>query len=189
VTGYACADLTRAATVRLDGSPATPLGEPGRDVTASIASVSDLARIMGANQALGVLQSQVHATTAYLKSRKQFGVTLNTFQALTFRAADMYVSLEMAESMVDWATMTIAAGDPEAVADAADRVGLTIGRTGRHIGQEAIQMHGGIGMTAELAVGVGTAHVEVLGQWLGNAHHHLTRLAERVDGHVLVEVV
>ena len=52
---------------------------------------------MGANQALGVMQSQVRATTDYLTSRKQFGVTLNTFQALTFRAADMYVSLELAQ--------------------------------------------------------------------------------------------
>ena len=122
-TGYAAADLTRAASVRFDGSAATPLGEPGRDLRPSIATISDLTRIMGANQALGVMQSQVRATTDYLKSRKQFGVTLNTFQALTFRAADMYVSLELAHSMVDWATMTIAGGDRDVVADAADRVG------------------------------------------------------------------
>ena len=92
VTGYAAADLTRAASVRFEASAATPLGEPGRDLSPSIATISDLTRIMGANQALGVMQSQVRATTDYLKSRKQFGVTLNTFQALTFRAADMYVS-------------------------------------------------------------------------------------------------
>ncbi len=188
-TGYAAADLTRAASVRFDGSAATPLGEPGRDLSASIATISDLTRIMGANQALGVMQSQVRATTDYLKSRKQFGVTLNTFQALTFRAADMYVQLELAHSMVDWATMTIAGGDPEVVADAADRVGLTIAQAGRHIGQEAIQLHGGIGMTAEYAVGVGSAHLEVLDQWLGNGPHHLRRLAERVTDHELVDAL
>ena len=76
-----------------------------------------------------------------------------------------------------------------AVADAADRVGLQVSRTGRHIGQEAIQLHGGIGMTAEYAVGVGTAHLEVLDQWLGNAPHHLGRLSERVTDHGLVEVL
>jgi alkylation response protein AidB-like acyl-CoA dehydrogenase len=188
-SGYAAADLTRAATVRLDGSAATPLGEPGRDVSPSIATISDLTRIMGANQALGVMQSQVRATTDYLRSRKQFGVTLNTFQALTFRAADMYVSLELAHSTVDWGTMTIAGGDREAVADAADRVGLQVSRAARHIGQEAIQLHGGIGMTAEYAVGVGTAHLTVLEQWLGNAGHHLTRLAARVTGHEMVDAV
>ncbi len=188
-TGYAAADLTRAASVRFAGSAATPLGAPGRDLAPSIATISDLTRIMGANQALGVMQSQVRATTDYLKSRKQFGVTLNTFQALTFRAADMYVSLELAHSMVDWATMTIAGGDREVVAEAADRVGLQVSRAGRHIGQEAIQLHGGIGMTAEYAVGVGTAHLEVLDQWLGNAPHHLSRLAGRVTDHELVEAL
>lgn len=188
-TGYAAADLTRAASVRFAGSAATPLGAPGRDLAPSIATISDLTRIMGANQALGVMQSQVRATTDYLKSRKQFGVTLNTFQALTFRAADMYVSLELAHSMVDWATMTIAGADREVVAEAADRVGLQVARSGRHIGQEAIQLHGGIGMTAEYAVGVGTAHLEVLDQWLGNAPHHLSRLAGRVTDHELVEAL
>ncbi len=188
-TGYATADLTRAASVRFEASAATALGEPGRDLSPSIATISDVTRIMGANQALGVMQSQVRATTDYLRSRKQFGVTLNTFQALTFRAADMYVSLELAHSMVDWATMTIAAGDPEAVADAADRVGLQVSRAGRHIGHEAIQLHGGIGMTAEYAVGVGTAHLAVLDQWLGNGAHHLARLAARVTDHDLVEAL
>ncbi len=188
-TGYAAADLTRAARVRFDASPAVPLGEPGRDLGPSIATISDLTRIMGANQALGVLQSQVRATTDYLKSRTQFGVTLNTFQALTFRAADLYVSLELAHSMVDWATMTIAAGDRDLVADAADRVGLQISRAGRHIGQEAIQLHGGIAMTAEYSVGVGTAHLVVLEQWLGNGHHHLTRLSGRVTDHEMVEAL
>ncbi|GAB3019046.1 acyl-CoA dehydrogenase [Nocardioides flavus (ex Wang et al. 2016)] len=189
VTGYAAADLTRAASVRFDASDATPLGEPGRDLRASVATIADLTRIMGANQALGVMESQVRATTDYLKSRKQFGVTLNTFQALTFRAADMYVSLELATSVVDWATMTIAGGDRHAVADAADRAGLQVSRAGRHIGQEAIQLHGGIGMTAEYAVGVGTAHLEVLDQWLGNGLHHLSRLSARVTDHDLVEAL
>ena len=188
-TGYAAADLTRAASVRFVASAATPLGEPGRDRSPSIATISDLTRIMGANQALGVMQGQVRATTDYLKSRTQFGVTLNTFQALTFRAADMYVQLELTHSVVDWATMTIAGGDRDAVADAADRVGLQVARAGRHIGQEAIQLHGGIGMTAEYAVGVGTAHLEVLDQWLGNAPHHLARLSGRVTDHDLVEAL
>ena len=188
-TGYAAADLSRAASVHFDSSAAAPLGDPGRDLRSSIATISDLTRIFGANQALGVMQSQVRATTDYLTSRKQFGVTLNTFQALNFRAADMYVSLELAHSMVDWSTMTIASGDRHLVADAADRVGLTVSRAGRHIGQEAIQLHGGIGMTAEYAVGVGTAHLVVLDQWLGNAGHHLSRLSDRVDDHELVEAL
>lgn len=182
-TDYAVFDGSRAARVELSETAAVPLGEPGVDLSATIATISDITRIMGANQALGVMQAQVAATNDYLKSRKQFGVTLNTFQALTFRAADMYVSLELAHSLVDWATMVVASGSQEDIADAADRVGLQVTRAGKHIGQEAIQLHGGIAMTAEYSVGVGTAHLAVLELWLGGAQHHLTRLADRVADH------
>ncbi len=113
VTDYAVYDGSRAARVDLDGTPATPLGEAGRDLTGSIATVLDLARVMAANQSLGAMRTALSATTDYLKSRKQFGVTLNTFQDLTFRAADMYVSLELTQSLVDWATMVVTTGDAE----------------------------------------------------------------------------
>lgn len=186
---YAVFDGSRAARVELAGAAAVPLGEPGRDLTATIATISDITRIMGANQALGVMQAQVAATNDYLKNRKQFGVTLNTFQALTFRAADMYVSLELTHSLVDWATMVVGSGSQEDIADAADRVGLQVSRASRHIGQEAIQLHGGIAMTAEYSVGVGTAHLGVLELWLGGAQHHLTRLAARVTDHGEVEAL
>jgi alkylation response protein AidB-like acyl-CoA dehydrogenase len=186
---YPVFDGSRAARVELSRTAAVPLGEPARDLTTTIATLSDITRIMGANQALGVMQAQVVATNNYLRSRKQFGVTLNTFQALTFRAADMYVSLELAHSMVDWATMVVAAGSRDDIADAADRVGLQVARASRHIGQEAIQLHGGIAMTAELAVGVGTAHLGMLELWLGGAQHHLTRLADRVTDHGEVEAL
>jgi alkylation response protein AidB-like acyl-CoA dehydrogenase len=187
-TGYRTHDGGRAAKVTFDATPATPLGTAD-DRTDVIAQVLDIARVTACNEAVGAMEVALHTTSEYLKSRKQFGVTLNTFQALTFRAADMYVSLELAHSTVDWATMTIGGGDREVVADAADRVGLQVSRAARHIGQEAIQLHGGIGMTAEYAVGVGTAHLTVLEQWLGNAGHHLTRLAARVTDHEMVDAV
>ncbi len=182
-TDYAAYDGTRVAQVVLDGTAATPLGEAGLDVTASIATVLDIGRVMIANQALGAMQFLLPATTDYLKSRKQFGVTLNTFQALTFRAADMYVSLELAHSLVEWATMVVAAGDPAAVADAAARVSLQVSKAGRHIGQEAIQLHGGIGMTAEYAVGSYVAHLTALDHLLGDGGFHLRGLSATVTDH------
>ena len=188
-TDYAVFDGSRAARVELSDTSAVALGEPGRDLAATLATVSDITRIMGANQALGVMQAQIAATNDYLKSRKQFGVTLNTFQALTFRATDMYVSLELTHSLVDWATMVIASGSKADIADAADRVGLQVSRASRHIGQEAIQLHGGIAMTAEYSVGVGTAHLGVLELWLGGAQHHLTRLSDRVTDHDEIEAL
>jgi len=146
--GYATHDGGRAARVSLDSTPAEPLGEAGVDLTPTIAAVLDIARVMACNEAVGAMEVALDATTSYLTSRKQFGVTLNTFQALNFRAADMYVSLELAKSVTLWATMVIAAGKPEAMAEAASRAALQVSRAGRHIGQEAIQLHGGIGMTA-----------------------------------------
>ena len=179
-TGYATYDGTRAARVSFDGTAATPLGEPGLDVTASIATVQDITRVMAANQALGAMQFLLPTTTEYLRSRKQFGVPLSTFQALTFRAADMYVSLELTHSMVDWATMVVAKGDPVEVADAARRVSLQVSTAGRHVGQEAIQLHGGIAMTMEYSVGMVTAHLTALDHLLGDGGHHLRELAGAV---------
>ena len=186
-SSYATYDGGRAARVVLDGTAATPLGEPGLDVTSSIATVHDIGRVMAANQALGAMQTQLKATTEYLTSRKQFGVTLNNFQALTFRAADMYTSLELTHSLVAWATMVVAAGDPVEVADAAARVGLQVSRGGRHIGQEAIQLHGGIGMTAEFRVGMITAHLTWLDHLLGDGNHHRATLMSTVTEHDAID--
>jgi alkylation response protein AidB-like acyl-CoA dehydrogenase len=182
-TGYPTYDGGRAATVTFDDTAASPLGEPGLDVTASIAAVQDITRVMAANQALGALQFLLPTTTDYLRSRKQFGVPLSTFQSLTFRAADMYVSLELTQSMVDWATMVVAGGDAEAVADAAARVSLQVSTAGRHIGQEAIQLHGGIAMTMEYSVGMYTAHLTALDHLLGDGGHHLRALAADITSY------
>ncbi|HCB06790.1 MAG TPA: acyl-CoA dehydrogenase [Nocardioides bacterium] len=190
--GYAAYDGTRAARVTFEATAATPLGEPGLDVTASIATVQDITRVMAANQALGALQFLLPTTTEYLRSRKQFGVPLSTFQALTFRAAEMYVSLELAHSMVDWATMVVAQsstgqGDPQAVADAARRVSVQISTSGRHVGQEAIQLHGGIAMTMEYSVGMYVAHLTVLDHLLGDGTHHLRDLAGAVTTYAALD--
>jgi alkylation response protein AidB-like acyl-CoA dehydrogenase len=182
-TGYPTYDGTRAAKVAFDGTVATPLGEAGLDVTASISTVQDITRVMAANQALGAMQSLLPTTTEYLRSRKQFGVPLSTFQALTFRAADMYVSLELTHSMVDWATMVVAKGDPVEVADAARRVSVQVSSGGRHVGQEAIQLHGGIAMTMEYSVGMVMAHLTALDHLLGDGGHHLRELADAVTSY------
>ena len=181
--GYPTYDGSRAAQVSFDGTAATPLGEAGLDVTASISTVQDIARVMAANQALGAMQFLLPTTTDYLRNRKQFGVPLSTFQALTFRAADMYVSLELTHSMVDWATMVVAKGDPTEVADAARRVSLQASTAGRHVGQEAIQLHGGIAMTMEYSVGMYMAHLTALDHLLGDGSHHLRQLADAVTAY------
>ena len=185
--GYPTYDGGRAARVALDATAATPLGEAGADLTATIATVQDITRIMAGNQALGAMQTLLKATTDYLKSRKQFGVTLNTFQALTFRAADMYTSLELTHSLVDWSTMVVAAGSPDEVAAAAARASLQVSRGGRHIGQEAIQLHGGIAMTAEYNVGMFVAHLTALDHLLGDGNHQVGVLSSKVGDYDLID--
>jgi alkylation response protein AidB-like acyl-CoA dehydrogenase len=185
-SGYRTHDGGRAAKVTFDASPATPLGSAD-DRTGVIARVLDIARVAACNEAVGAMEFALHTTSEYLKSRKQFGVTLNTFQALTFRAADMYVSLELARSIVLWATMVLAEGSGEEAAVAASRASLQVSRAGRHIGQEAIQLHGGIGMTAEYSIGSYTSRLTALDHLLGDGNHHLGALAAGVRGYDEVE--
>lgn len=129
-------------------------------------------------EALGAMEESLRLTSEYLKSRKQFGVTLNTFQTLTQRAADMYVSLELARSMSLYAAMSISDGvlDPTVAA----RAKLQIARSGRHISQEAIQLHGGIGVTAEYPVAHYAARLTAINHTLGSAEDQVRVLAGQI---------
>jgi alkylation response protein AidB-like acyl-CoA dehydrogenase len=180
---YRTFDGRRGAQIDLSGTPAQPLGEPV-DATRQIERA--VIRIQSAlcAEAVGAMEEALRLTTEYLKTRKQFGVTLNTFQTLTQRAADMYVSLEMARSMSHYAAMSIADGNFDPVI--ASRAKLQIGRSGRHIGQEAIQLHGGIGMTAEYPVGHYTARLTAIEQTLGSSDDHLRVLTGRVGDYGVV---
>jgi alkylation response protein AidB-like acyl-CoA dehydrogenase len=185
--GYRTHDGGRAARLAFDGTSATPLGAAGADATTAIASALDAARIAAGMEAVGAMEFALSATSEYLRSRKQFGVPLKTFQALTFRAADMYVSLELAHSVALWATMVLASGSAEEVSDAAARSGLQVSRASRHVGQEAIQLHGGIAMTAEYSVGSYRSHLTALDHLLGDGQFHLSRLAAGIGDHEEVD--
>lgn len=183
-TGYRTHDGTRAANVRFDNTPAVALGAGG-DRTAAIETALAVARIAYSHEAIGAMDTALRTTTEYLKTRKQFGVTLNKFQALTFRAADMYVSLELARSLALWASMVQEAGGD--VVQAADRARLQVSRAGRHIGKEAIQLHGGIGVTAEYSVGHYTSRLTAIDHLLGDGDWAVARLAENVASYETVD--
>ncbi|BBY18868.1 acyl-CoA dehydrogenase family protein [Mycolicibacterium litorale] len=182
-TPYRTFDGQRGAQLDLDGVAAQPLGAGG-DATDAISRT--LVRLQSAlcAEALGAMEEALRLTTEYLTSRKQFGVTLSKFQTLTQRAADMYVSLELARSMTYYAAMSVADGnfDPAIAA----RAKLQIGRSGRHIAQEAIQLHGGIGVTAEYPVGHYAARLTAIDNTLGSA---LDQLHVLIDGLGDYEVV
>jgi alkylation response protein AidB-like acyl-CoA dehydrogenase len=188
-TGYRTHDGTRAAHVRFEGTPAQQLGDSGSpthpDGTAAIERALAEARIAYAHEAIGAMDTALRTTAEYLKTRKQFGVTLNKFQALTFRAADMYVSLELARSLALWASMVQQAGGD--VVQAADRARLQVSRAGRHIGKEAIQLHGGIGVTAEYSVGHYTSRLTAIDHLLGDGDWAADRLARNVASYETVD--
>lgn len=182
---YTTHDGGRAARVTLKDTPATALGEAGADRSAEIAAVVAAAQIAYGHESLGAMQTALEETTAYLKTRKQFGVPLSSFQALTFRAADMYVSLELARSTVTWATLVLLDGGD--AAEAASRAKLQVSKAGRHIGQEAIQLHGGIGMTAEYSVGHYMSRLTAIDHTLGDGRHHLTHLVSTLNDHGVLD--
>lgn len=187
-TGYRTHDGGRAARVSFDGAAATALGDAGADAEAAVAKAIARGQIALCHEAVGAMEVALRTTTEYLKTRKQFGVTLNTFQALTFRAADLYVSAELARSIVSWATLVLQ-DDPDRALEAAARAKQLVSRTSRHIGQEAIQLHGGIGMTAEYSVGHYTSRLTAIDHTLGDGAEHLLTLARSVGDHGVVDPI
>ncbi|OBI15918.1 acyl-CoA dehydrogenase [Mycobacterium sp. E2327] len=182
---YRTFDGQRGAQVDLDGAAAEPLGEGG---DASLAIRNAIIRIQSAlcSEAVGAMEEALRLTTDYLKTRKQFGVTLNKFQALTQRAADMYVSLEVARSMSFYAAMSIADGNLDPLI--ASRAKVQIGRSGRHIAQESIQMHGGIGVTAEYPVSHYAARLTAIEHTLGTSSDHLHNLIDHLGDYDLARL-
>lgn len=185
---YATFDGQRGAQIDLDSAAAEPLGDASQVRDASSAIRDAVIRIQSAlcAEAVGAMEEALRLTTDYLKTRKQFGVTLSKFQALTQRAADMYVSLELARSMSLYAAMSIADGTLDPVI--ASRAKLQIGRSGRHIAQESIQMHGGIGVTAEYPVSHYAARLTAIEHTLGTSGDHLHNLIDHLGDYDLARL-
>ncbi len=158
--------------------PEGVLGEPGSALPL-VERVVDEAIAALCAEAVGAMAVMHELTVDYLKTRKQFGREIGSFQVLQHRAVDMLVALEQARSMAMFATMM--AGEE----NAAERRGplssakVQIGRSGRFVGQQAIQLHGGIGMTMEYKVGHYFKRVTMIDTMFGDADHHLRELARR----------
>lgn len=183
--GYATHDGLRGAQIDFESAAAEPLGEPV-DASAHIEASTVRAQAALGAEAVGAMEEALRLTTEYLKTRKQFGVPLAKFQTLTQRAADMYVSLELARSMSLYATMALDSGNVDPII--ASRAKLQIGRSAKHVGQESIQMHGGIGMTAEYPVGHYVSRLTAIEHTLGAADDHLRVLGGRVADYTMVEL-
>lgn len=182
---YRTFDGRRGAQLDLDSVPAEPLGEGG-DASDHLSRTIIRYQSALCAEAVGAMEVSLQMTTEYLTSRKQFGVPLSKFQTLTQRAADMYVSLELARSMNFYAAMSIAGGRFDPVIAA--RAKLQIGRSGRHIAQEAIQLHGGIGMTAEYPVGHYAARLTAIENTFGTTDDQLRTLVGHIGSYGTVSL-
>jgi pimeloyl-CoA dehydrogenase small subunit len=178
--GYPTQDGQRAAEVTFANARVAPhdiLGAP-EDALPVIERAVDTAIAALAAEAVGAMSEALAMTVEYLKTRKQFGVTIGSFQALQHRAADMTVALEQARSMMYLATMM---GDENADerAKAISAAKTQIGRSAKFIGQQAVQLHGGIGMTYEYKVGHLFKRLTMIDMAYGDSDFHVRRLAER----------
>ncbi|WP_182359914.1 acyl-CoA dehydrogenase family protein [Tomitella gaofuii] len=183
--GYATHDGLRAGQWILDSAEARPLGEPV-DCDGVIRDAEVRAQAGLAAEAVGAMDEALRLTSDYLRTRRQFGVPLATFQTLTQRAADMYVLVELARSMSMYASMSLADGDADPVI--ASRVQLQICESARVVGQEAIQLHGGIGVTDEYPVGHYASRLLAIEHTLGGREEHLRVLVDGVRDHGVVEL-
>jgi alkylation response protein AidB-like acyl-CoA dehydrogenase len=159
---YAMQDGVRGADLLFDDAAAEPLGSGG-DALAVIESVLDLATACLCAEAVGAMDRMLWMTVEYLKTRVQFGRPIAVFQALQHRAANMYVSLEQARSMALLARLALTSeNDADDRRRAVRAAKVQIDVSSRHVSQEAIQLHGGIGMTMEYPVGHYAKRVAVI---------------------------
>ena len=177
--GYPTQDSLRAADITLKGvkvAASDVLGEPGK-AYAAIETIAQSAIQALSAEAVGGMQEMLDITVEYLKTRQQFGVPIGSFQALQHRAVDMLVATEQARSMAMFAAMMVDEKDAEERAKAISACKVHIGKSGRYVGQQSIQLHGGIGMTLEYKVGhyfIRSTMIEIL---FGDTDHHLAALA------------
>ena len=128
-------------------------------------------------EAVGAMQSMQDLTLEYLKTRKQFGRPIGSFQVLQHRSVDMLVAVEQARSMAMFAAVMASEENPIERRKAISAAKVQIGRSARLVGQEAIQLHGGIGMTLEYAVGHYFRRCMVIEHSFGDTGYHLSKLA------------
>jgi pimeloyl-CoA dehydrogenase small subunit len=179
--GYPTQDGLRAAEVslaRVRVGPEGVLGEAGAALPL-VERVVDEAIAALCAEAVGTMASMHELTLDYLKTRRQFGREIGSFQILQHRAVDMLIALEHARSMAMFATMMASEEDAAERRKALSAAKVQIGRSGRLIGQQAVQLHGGIGMTIEYKVGHYFKRTTMIDTMFGDADFHLRELARR----------
>jgi pimeloyl-CoA dehydrogenase small subunit len=178
--GYPTQDGLHAADMTFTGVEVgadAAIGDP-ENALALIERVVDEARTAMCAEAVGAMDESLKTTVEYIKTRKQFGVAIGTFQALQHRASDMFVALEQARSMSMFATMAADFDDPKERSRAVAAAKVQIGKSGKFVGQQSIQLHGGIGMTQEAKIGHYFKRLTMIENTFGDTDYHLRRVTD-----------
>src|SRR5712671_5418357 len=176
--GYPTQDGLHAADITFTGvevGAEAAIGDPENGL-ALIEQVVDDARIAMCAEAVGAMDESLKSTVEYLKTRTQFGVPIGSFQTLQHRAADMFVAVEQARSMSMFATMASDFDDARERATAVAAAKVQIGKSLKFVGQQSIQLHGGIGMTMEAKIGHYFKRLTMIENTFGDTDYHLRRV-------------
>ena len=177
--GYRTVDGLRAAEVAFENvmvDEDATLGDP-RGAWPVIEAVAERAVAALCAEAVGAMDVIVNSTAEHLKTRRQFGRPIGTFQVLQHQFADMVIASEEARSMTYAATLRLEGSDPALRAKTVSGAKHVIGRNGRLIGQRGIQLHGGMGMTEEVGVGHYFKRLTMIDMTFGDHAYHLRRYA------------
>jgi alkylation response protein AidB-like acyl-CoA dehydrogenase len=175
--GYGTQDGGRAAEVMLQDAPATMVAKDG---LAALAHAIDIGIAAACAEGVGVMDKTLAVTVEYMNTRKQFGVAISTFQALRHRVADMKMQLELARSMSYYASLKLNAPAQERSAAMA-RAKYQLGVSMRFVGQQAVQLHGGIGVTDEYIVSHYFKKLTQLEMTFGDTLHQLGEVSSRMQ--------
>jgi alkylation response protein AidB-like acyl-CoA dehydrogenase len=176
-TEYRMLDGQRAADLRFDGvrvGADAIVGEAGAG-WAILEQALDYGAGLLCAEAVGAMDALFAATLEYLKTRQQFGVPIGKFQALQHRMADMYIHLEQARSMAMLAAVRLRGGNAAERRQAVSAAKYRVGQAARFVGQQAVQLHGGMGVTDELPAAHYFKRLTTIELTMGDADHHLAR--------------
>jgi pimeloyl-CoA dehydrogenase small subunit len=180
--GYVSRDDTRAADISLSNVAVTAadvLGEVGQGLKI-IQKVIEAGIAATAGETVGAMEAMNEMTLEYSKTRVQFGNPIGSYQVVQHRLADMFMAQEQGRSMAMLATMSIDNPDDDKRAHDIALAKVGIGQAGRYVSQSAVQMHGGIGMTEEYAVGHYFRRCMVIERLFGDPAYYLNKLAAEV---------
>ena len=178
VRGHDTLDGRRAAHIEFHNVavPASRVVGPVGGAADAVEAAIDAGLAALCAEAAGAVEALLAHTADHLRTRKQFGAPLAKFQSLQHRVADMAIALEQLKSMACAAAMAVAAGEPTQRRRIVSAAKALAGQLGRRVGLDAIQLHGGMGMTDECRVGHYTKRLMVIGQTLGDAAWHLRHI-------------